>query len=108
MMETSAAPPAYRPLGLPVTEMVTGKLALPLEDEEATMPMDLTVPKTFAALPVGVISACIPFVRWGRYSLPTLASTTHEVVEMTTIWARETAVWRLAESTVARTVPALT
>ena len=69
--------------------MVTGKLALPLEDEEATIPTDLTVPKTLVVLPVGVISACRPFFSWGRSALPTLASTTHEVVEMTTIWAVE-------------------
>ena len=89
MMATSAAPPAYRPLGLPVTMMVTGKLALPLDDEEATIPTDLTVPKILVVLPVGVISACRPFLSLGRSSLPTLAWTTHEVVEMTTIWAVE-------------------
>jgi len=70
--------------------MVTGKLALP-EDEEATMPTDLTVPKTLVVLPVGVISACRPFFSWGRSALVTLASTTHEVVEMTMTWAVEEA-----------------
>ena len=53
------------------------------------MPTDLTVPKIFVALPEGVISACRPFFSWGRSALPTLASTTHEVVEITTIWAVE-------------------
>src|SRR5450631_24347 len=91
MMVTSAAPPAYRPLGLPVTMMVTGKVALPLDDEVATIPMDLTVPKILVVLPVGVISACRPFLSLGRSALPTLAWTTHEVVEMTTIWAVEDA-----------------
>src|SRR5450759_3079229 len=89
MMETSAAPPAYKPLGLPVTTMVTGKLALPLDDDEAMMPMDLTVPNILVALPVGVISACRPFLSLGRSALPTLACTTLEVVEITTIWAVE-------------------
>src|SRR5450756_1777208 len=91
MMDTVAAPPAYSPLGLPVTAMVTGKLALPPDDEEATIPTVLTVPKILVVLPVGVISACRPFFRWGRSALPTLAWTTHEVVEITTIWALEEA-----------------
>src|SRR4029078_1270398 len=59
----------------------------PLEDEEAMMPTDLTVPKTLAVRPVGVISACSPFLSLGMSALPTLASTTHECVEMTTICA---------------------
>ncbi len=91
MMDTVTAPPAYSPLGLPVTAMVTGKLALPPDDEEATIPTVLTVPKILVVLPVGVISTCRPFFSWGRSALPTLAWTTHAFVEITMIWALDEA-----------------
>jgi hypothetical protein len=61
------------------------------------MPTDFTVPKTFVTLPEGVISACKPLFSWGRSALPTLAVTTHEVVEITTIWAVDEDVEALAE-----------
>ena len=83
MIATLEVPPAYRPAGLPVTAMVTGKAAVP-EEDDATMPTEATVPKTLVALPVGVISAWSPFLREARSALPTDASTTHELVEMTT------------------------
>ena len=78
------------PLGLPVTAMTTGNVAL---DErrarscEATMPTDWTVPKTRAVASVGVIWACRPFLTEARSALPTLASTTQDVVEITTMSA---------------------
>ena len=66
--------------------MTTGKVALDeLELLDATMPTESTVPKTLVVEPVGVIWACRPFLIEARSALPTVASTTQDEVEMTTM-----------------------
>src|SRR4051794_9106641 len=86
MMDAVAEAPAYMPVGFPVTAMTTGKVALDdVESEDATMPTDCTVPKTRVVESVGVIWACMPFLTEARSALPTLASTTQDVVEITTM-----------------------
>src|SRR5690242_20671749 len=89
MMATFAEPPAYRPVGEPVTATVTGNSALPLEDDEATMPTDCTTPKTGLVDPVGVISASKPDFSCARSVLPTVALTIQLSVEITVTCALE-------------------
>ena len=88
-MATFAEPPAYKPVGDPVTVIVTGNSALPLEDDDATMPTDCTTPKTGLVEPVGVISASRPDLSCARSVLPTVAFTIQLSVEMTVICALE-------------------
>src|SRR5438876_1855821 len=66
--------------------IVTGNVALPALDVEATMPIEVTVPNTRFVVSVGVISAWSPFFSCARSALPTDASTIQLLVEMTTIW----------------------
>ncbi len=84
MMTTSAVPPAYSPLGVPVTATVTGKVALPPEEEVATIPTELTTPDTVVLLSVGVALTCRPGRTCARSASPISASNTQLPVEMTT------------------------
>jgi hypothetical protein len=76
-----------------VTAMTTGKVALVLEsdevEDEATMPTDVTVPKTFVVASVGVTCTCWPRLIDARSLLPTVALTTQEDVEITVTSALE-------------------
>src|SRR5690349_14846085 len=78
-MTTEAVVPAYTPVGEPVTAMVTGKVEVP----------PLVVPTIGWVAPLGVIDACSPFFSLARSEAPTVASTTHEFVAMTTTCADE-------------------
>ncbi len=49
------------------------------------MPTDFTVPKTRVVASVGVIWACRPFLTEARSALPTVALTTQDDVEITTM-----------------------
>jgi hypothetical protein len=75
MIDTLAELPAYRPLGLPVTEMTTGNPVDP-EAEEATIPMELTRPNTGVLEPVVVMVTWSPLAMFARSLAPTEASTT--------------------------------
>ncbi len=66
--------PAYRPAGLPVTATTTGKVALP-ELDEATMPTEVTRPKTGVLAPVGVIVTWSPFATLATSVASTVAFT---------------------------------
>ena len=86
---TVAVVPACSPSGVPVTSMTTGKAAVPDEEDDATTPTLLTVPKTFWGAPLGVIVACSPFVSRPRSEAPTVALTSQEFVAMTTTCAED-------------------
>ncbi len=75
MIETVAELPAYRPAGLPVTEMTTGK-ALDPEEEEATIPTEVTWPNTGVVEPAVVMVAWLPLAMFARSLAPTEALTT--------------------------------
>ena len=75
MIDTFAELPAYRPLGLPVTEMTTGKPVDP-EEDEATIPTELTRPNTGVVEPVVVKVTWSPLAMFARSLAPTEASTT--------------------------------
>src|ERR1039458_46596 len=70
MIETVAEAPSYRPDGVPVTLMTTGKVATP-ELVEATRPIEATVPRTGPAAFSVVITA------WSRVLIrPTTVAST--------------------------------
>ena len=56
--------------GLPVTSMVTGKVAIP-ELWLPTIPTDATVPNIWLVDPLGMMTAC-----WPDFSCPTSVSST--------------------------------
>ena len=75
MIDTFAELPAYRPLGLPVTEMTTGKPVDP-EEDEATIPIEETRPNTGVADPLVVMVTWSPLAMFARSLAPTEAFTT--------------------------------
>ncbi len=72
MIETVADAPAYRPDGVPVTSMVTGKVATP-ELVSAVRPIEPTVPLTGPFAPSVVITAGSPSLIWSTTLASTLA-----------------------------------
>src|ERR1035437_77771 len=84
MIETFAVLPAYRPVGLPVTEMTTGKALVP-EEDEATIPTELTRPNTGVVEPVAVIVTWSPWAIFATSAAPTEALTMYEPVLITWI-----------------------
>src|SRR5512141_694367 len=58
-MFTDAVAPANRPVGVPVTEIVTGNVVTP-DVEEPSSPTDETVPYCGVEDPCGMITACSP------------------------------------------------
>src|SRR5271170_214369 len=75
MIETVSDAPAYRPDGVPVTSMATGKVATP-ELVSAVRPIEATVPLTGPFTPSVVITAGSPSLIWPTTLASTLASTT--------------------------------
>ena len=75
MIDTVTVLPAYRPAGVPVTEMTTGNALVP-EDDEATIPTELTKPNTGVAEPVVVMLTWSPLAMFATSAAPTEASTT--------------------------------
>ena len=82
MIETFAVLPAYKPVGLPVTEMTTGKALVP-EEDEATIPTELTRPNTGVVEPVAVIVTWSPLAMFATSLAPTEALTMYEPVLIT-------------------------
>src|ERR1700733_15078076 len=75
MIETVADAPAYRPDVLPVTLMVTGKVATP-ELGSAVSPIEATVPLTGPDAPGGVITTWSPSLILSTPLASTFASIT--------------------------------
>ena len=75
MIDTFTELPAYRPVGLPVTETTTGN-ALDPEEDEATIPIELTRPNTEVVEPVPVIVTSSPLAMFAKSLAPTEALTT--------------------------------
>src|SRR6266851_847644 len=63
MIDTAAEAPAYRPDGVPVTSMTTGKVATP-ELVLAMRPIEATLPWTGPAAPSVVITTWSPVLIW--------------------------------------------
>ncbi len=82
MIETFAVLPAYRPVGLPVTVITTGK-ALDPEEDEATIPTEETRPNTGAAEPAVVMLTWSPLAMFATSLAPTEALTMYEPVLIT-------------------------
>jgi hypothetical protein len=75
MIDTVTVLPAYKPAGDPVTLITTGNELVPDEDD-ATIPIELTSPNTGVLEPVVVIVAWSPLAMFARSLAPTDASTT--------------------------------
>jgi len=82
MIDTVTVLPAYRPAGVPVTEMTTGN-ALDPEDDEATIPTELTKPNTGVVEPVVVMLTWSPLAMFATSLAPTEALTMYEPVLIT-------------------------
>src|SRR6266851_6044982 len=74
MIDTAAEAPAYRPDGVPVTSMTTGKVATP-ELVLAMRPIEATLPWTGPAAPSVVITTWSPVLIW-----PTTVSLTFALI----------------------------
>lgn len=85
-MFTSAEPPMYRPVGLPVRVTMMGYEVVPA-DVVPTMPMLVSVQARFVVAPVGVTVHVSPCLRLARSAIPTVPLTSQLLVSTTTTWA---------------------
>jgi hypothetical protein len=83
---TSAEPPTYSPVGLPVSVTMMGYEVVP-DDVVPTIPMLVRVPGWLVVAPVAVTVQVSPCLRLDRSAIPTVLFTSQVLVSTTTIWA---------------------